>query len=107
MLFFLDFTGSEHWAPFNLFSPRVGGGGKGTPDFKWQGWLNVGKTWNPKKSHAEFPSHRDFQIALNDITRKTETLVLNYTQKNSYLNQATWKNTYQNFPTPKNPEIEK
>ena len=66
----------------------------------------MGKTWNPKKSHAEFPSHKDFQIALNDITRKTETLVLN-TQKNSYLNQATWKNTYQNFPTQKNPEIEK
>ena len=68
--------------------------------------INVGKTWNPKKSHAEFASHKDFQIALNDITRKTETVVFN-TQKNPFLNQATWGNTCQNFPTQKNPEIEK
>ena len=33
-------------------------------------------------------------------------IVLN-TPKNPYLNQATQKNTCQNFPTPKNPEIEK
>ena len=29
-----------------------------------------------KKSHAEFPSHKNFQKALNDITRKTETLLM-------------------------------
>jgi len=30
--------------------------------------------FNPKKlkSHAEFPSHNNFQKALNDITRKME-----------------------------------
>jgi len=59
----------------------------------------------PKKSHAEFPSHKNFQKALNDITGKIETLVLN-TQKNPYLNQATQKNTCPNFPTQKHPEIE-
>ena len=42
----------------------------GTPDFKWQGRLNGGKNQNPKKSldqnltpkksHAEFPSHKNF-----------------------------------------------
>ena len=51
--------------------------------------------FNPEKSHAEFPSHKNFQKALNDITRKIETLVLN-----------TQKNTCPNFPTQKNPEIE-
>ena len=29
-----------------------------------------------KKSHAKFPSHKHFQKALNDTTRKTETLVM-------------------------------
>ena len=38
--------------------------------------------------------------ALNDITRKMEPLVLN-TPNNPYINQATKKNTYQNFPAPK------
>ena len=95
--------------------PRGGGGvGVGTTDFKWLGWLNGGKTQNPKKSlhqnltpqkyHAAFLSHKIFEKALNDITRKIETLVLN-TQKNSYLNQATQKNTCQNFSSPKNSSI--
>ena len=70
----------------------------GTLEFKWQGWSNGGKNQNPKKSvglqtkpldqnltpkksHAEFPSHKNFQRALNDITQKIETLVLN-TPKN-------------------------
>ena len=30
----------------------------------------------PKKSHAELPSHKNFQKALNDITRKIEKLVI-------------------------------
>ena len=42
----------------------------------------------------QISSHRNFQKALSDITRKIETLVLN-----------TQKNTCQNFPTQKNPEI--
>ena len=38
--------------------------------------------FNPqiKKSHVEFPSHKNVQKALNDITRRIETLVFN-TQK--------------------------
>ena len=45
-------------------------------------------------------------IALNDITRKIETLVLN-TQKNPYLNQAIPKKILAKiFLPPKNPEIE-
>ena len=42
----------------------------------------------PKKSHVEFLSHKNFQRALNDITRKIETLVLN-TAKNPHLHQST------------------
>ena len=88
---------------------------RSTPDFRWQGCSNVGKNQNPKKfldqnltpkkSHAEIPSHKKFQKALNAITRKIEILVLN-TPKNPYLNQATQKITCQNSPTSKNPEIE-
>ena len=50
---------------------------RGTLDFKWQGWSNGGKNQNPqkfldqnlgsKKTHAKFPSHKNFQKALNDI----------------------------------------
>ena len=79
---------------------------RGSPDFKWQGWSNGGKkskpkkkslglqtklkksldqNLTPKKSHAEFPSHKNFQKALNDTTRKIETLVFN-TQKTPYFN---------------------
>ena len=64
----------------------------GTPDFKWQGWSNGGKNQNPinpwtktqppKKSPTEFPSHKNLQKALNDITRKIETLVMD---RNVYL----------------------
>ena len=59
-------------------------------DFKWQGWSNRDKTQNPKKflglptkpktipgpkltaqkSHAEFPSLKNIQKALNDLIRK-------------------------------------
>ena len=58
--------------------------------------------FNPKKSHAEFPSRKHFQKALNDITRKKETLVLN-TPKNPYLNQPK-KILAQIFPTKKIPK---
>ena len=34
------------------------------------------KTQPPKKSPTEFPSHKNLQKALNDITRKIETLVM-------------------------------
>ena len=54
----------------------------------------------PQKFHAEFLCHKNFQKALNGVTRKLETLVLN-SQKILYLNQATQKITCQNFPTQK------
>ena len=34
------------------------------------------KTLPPKKSPTKFPSHKNLQKALNDITRKIETLVM-------------------------------
>ena len=52
----------------------------GTPDVKWHGWLNGGKNQNlkkiptnpkpPKKSHGGFVSLKNFQKALNHMTRK-------------------------------------
>ena len=52
----------------------------GTPDVKWHGWSNGGKNQNlkkistnpkpPKKSHGGFVSLKNFQKALNLITRK-------------------------------------
>ena len=36
-------------------------------------WTNI---ITQKKSHAEFLSHKNFQKALNDVTRKIETLVM-------------------------------
>ena len=59
----------------------------------------------PKKSNAKFPSHENFQKALNDITI-TNLQIVSKTPKNPYLNQATPKNTCENYPTEKNPEIE-
>ena len=41
---------------------------------------SVDQNLTGKKSHAKFPSHKNFQKALNDITWKIETLILN-TQK--------------------------
>ena len=57
----------------------------GTLDFKLQGWSNGGKNHNPKKSldqkltpkksHAKFPSLKNFQKALNDKTWKIIYLI--------------------------------
>ena len=87
--------------------------GRGILDFKWQGWWNGAKIKTPKKSldqnlapkksHAEFPSLKNFQKALNDITRKIETLLLN-TPKKSLVNQATQKKACQNLLTQNNPK---
>ena len=52
----------------------------------------------PKKSHAEFPSHKNFQKALNGRTPKKSLL------KSSYVKHV--KNTCQNFPTQKKIPIE-
>ena len=108
---------------------EVGGGGEGNQDFNRQGWSNGGKSQNPKtslglqtkrkrKSHAEFPNHKNFQKAetvaeqvwFYFIRRTTRPgvrrnyhdlqIVLN-TPKESLLNQVTPKNACQNFPTPK------
>ena len=87
--------------------------GRGILDFKWQGWWNGAKIKTPKKSldqnlapkksHAEFPSLKNFQKALNDITRKIETLLLN-TPKKSLVNQATQRKACQNLLTQNNPK---
>ena len=34
---------------------------------------SLGPATKPKKSHAEFPSHKNFQKALNDVIIKIET----------------------------------
>ena len=117
-----------------------------TPDFnKWQGCSNGGKSQTPqksldqnstpKKSHAEIPSHKNFQNALNAIARKKETLVLNNLVPRvlfpgfgggagkpgksalgtrlsfEYLKKPLLRSSYpkitcQIFATPKNPEIQ-
>ena len=69
----------------------------------WMGAKTLDQNLTPKKSHAQFPSHKIFHKALTDMTRKIETLVLN-TPKNPHLNQAIQKNTLQNFPTKKIPK---
>ena len=35
---------------FLFWSPRGGGGGRGTRDFEWRGWSNGAKSQDPKKS---------------------------------------------------------
>ena len=69
----------------------------------------------PKKYHAEFLSHKNFQKALNDKTRKIETLVLNTPKNPTYIKLPKKyiifqppppKNSRnQKFQTPKNPWI--
>ena len=49
-----------------------------------------GPKFNPQKSHAEFPSYKNFQKALNDITITNLQIILN-AQKNPYLNKAAKK----------------
>ena len=73
----------KHHLGCGRYDPPEGG----TLDFKRQGLLNRGENQNPKKSldqtltlkksHAKFPSRKNFQKALYDITRKIEALVLN------------------------------
>ena len=82
-----------HWCTDGWCKWGPQGGGGGTPDFKWQGWSSGVKNQNPeksldkilalKKSHAEFPSNKNFQKALNVVTRNIETSVLS-TPKNPY-----------------------
>ena len=56
----------------------------------------------PKKSHAEFPSHKNFQKALNDITRKIQNISFGIAKKNPYLNKKVLAKIFQ---TQKNPSI--
>ena len=72
--------------------------------FKQNPKKSLDQNLSPQKSHAEFLTHKKFQKALNGITWKIVTLVLN-NQKIPYLNQATQKMTCQNFLTQKNPKI--
>ena len=59
----------------------------------WQGWSNGGKNQNPKKSHAEFPSHHNFQrnYAAGMCGNYHKSLDLFWIPKSLYLNQATQK----------------
>ena len=52
-----------------------------------------------------FRTTKIFQETLNDITQKYNHLVLN-NQKSPFVNQVTAKDSYQNVPTQKHPEIE-
>ena len=44
--------------------------------FKQNPQKSLDQHYNPKKSHAEFLSHKNFQKALNDVTRKIETYLV-------------------------------
>ena len=44
--------------------------------FKQNPPKSLDQHYNPKKSHAEFLSHKNFQKALNDVTRKIETYLV-------------------------------
>ena len=55
-----------------------------------------GQKFNLQKTHAEFLWHKNFQKALNDIRRKTETSVLN-TPETLYLTEAFPKNYLSKF----------
>ena len=59
----------------------------------------------PKKSHAEFTSHLTVPESINWYNTRNRNISIEYPPK-SLLYQATEKNTCQNFPTPKNTEIE-
>ena len=104
--------------------PPGGGGGGGYSGFQVTGIIVWEHESKPKKSHAEFPSLKNVQKTLNDITCLFYLVVLhpqNYAarirwhyhkssdcfknQKNPYLNQATPKKYLPNFPTQKSPSI--
>ena len=118
------------WNDFIGCSGKLFSRGAGdTLDFRWQGWLqlNGGKTQSPKKSLGlptkpqivlgpkfnppknpmpNFPAIK-ISKAIKMMSIMTLQIVVNTPQKNNlYLNQAAGKNTYQNFPTQKNPKIE-
>ena len=59
----------------------------------WQGWSNGGKNQNPKKSHAEFPIHQNFQrnYTARICGNYHKSLDLFWIPKSLYLNQATQK----------------
>ena len=73
-----------------------------TPDFKWRGWSNGGKNQTPKNSHAEFPSHKNFQRNYAAGIRGNyheSSDCLEYPKKNPFLNQATRKTLAEIFLT--------
>ena len=75
---------------------QLGGGGGGTPDFKWQEWKNGRKNKNTKKSlglQTKLPKNTWTKI------QPPKPFYL------SHIVTATQKNICQNFPTQKNPEI--
>ena len=112
---------SEHFLHVTYPSTPRGGGYSGLQVTGMIVWEHESK---PKKSHAKFPTLKNFQKTLNDITCLLYLVVLhpqNYaarirwhyhkssdcfkSQKNLYLNQATPKKYLPNFPTQKSPSI--
>ena len=92
----------------------------GTLNFKWQGWKpkniprapnknpqkSLNQKWTPKNPHAEFPSLKIFQKALNDITQKIKTLEIQCLCL--FLHHTIWghpKKYLPNFPFRKNSGI--
>ena len=82
---------------------------KNTQGFKQNPKKSLDQNLTPKKSHAKFTSHKNFQrnyaAGIRENYHKSSDS-FKY-PKNPYLNQATqFKNYLPNFFFPKNPEIE-
>ena len=73
--------------------------------FKQNPKKSLDQNLSPQKSHAEFLTHKKFRKALNGITWKIVTLVLN-NQKIPYVNQANQKMTPK-FSHPKKSQNQK
>ena len=110
---------------WDLMSKRRGRGGGGDSGFQVKGLIEWGQkrkpkkipcssnktqttldqNLTPKKSHAEFSSHKNFQKALNDITPKKSLLKSSDLKK--YLPKFPYPKEYRNrkFQPPENPSI--
>ena len=95
----------------------------GSPDFKWQVWSNGGKNQNPKKSLGlqteprKMPGPKFNPKIIPCRISEPQKFIYTWElsrifrlfwirKKNPFLNQATPKNTCQNFPPHKNRELE-
>ena len=76
--------------------------------FKQNPQKSLDQNLNPKNPMLNFPAIKISRgtTQLGYAGTMTNLQIVLDTPKNPYLNQANQKNTCQNFPTPKNPEIE-